>query len=148
MWQGAAYTFVLNDSGSFVQRELTAGDGAVGDLFGGNVAVGGTGTDATIVVGAPGKEVGGNGEQGAVYLYSPAADVPEQRLTASGGVARDAFGSSVAASGGGATTVIVVGAPTVGGIGKQGVAYAFVPGALASATLAGAPPTVLPSPHP
>jgi len=119
--QGAA--FVFRHSGElFVQDELTASDGAPGDWFGYGTAISGD----TVVVGAPGHDVGGNAEQGAVYVfgYSEGDWTQQAKLTASDGAAGDQFGTFVGISG----DTIAVSAPSrkVGANEYQGAVYVFV----------------------
>jgi hypothetical protein len=123
VYQGSAYVFVRR-GGSWVEsQKLTASDGAAGDLFGASVAVSG----ATIVVGAPGDDIGGNGDQGSAYVFERQGGswVETQKLTASDGAAGDEFGASVAASG--ATIVVGARGDTIGGNFLQGSAYVFEP---------------------
>ena len=47
------------------QAELTASDGAAGDDFGYSVAVSGS----TVIGGAPFRQFGSNGSQGAAYVF-------------------------------------------------------------------------------
>ena len=104
----------------YQQSQLTVGDRASGDFFGGAVAVDGN----TIVLGAqyhtvggktaPDRAVGGNvtpnistgGMQGAAYVFTRAGGqwIETQKLTASDGVALDQFGGVLAFDG---TTVMV-----------------------------------------
>jgi hypothetical protein len=119
--QGSAYVFE-RQGGSFVkQQELTARDGAAVDLFGESVAI----SDGTIVVGAPGRDIGSNDDQGSVYVFEREGGsfVEQQKLTASDGVVDDVFGSSVAIS----EATIVVGAPgrDIGSDLSQGSVYVF-----------------------
>jgi len=104
--------------------ELTASDGAAGDLMGESVAVSGS----TIVVGAPDHQVGANPQQGAVYVFTKPASgwanaTQTAELTASDGAASDMLGFSVAISG----QTIVAGAPqhVVGGSQLAGAVYVF-----------------------
>jgi hypothetical protein len=70
--QGAAYLYSFNGSSWAQQQELTASDGAAGDFFGA-VALSGN----LAVVGAYGKAVGSNLNQGAAYVFaSPFAFAP------------------------------------------------------------------------
>jgi hypothetical protein len=101
--------------------ELTAADGANGDLFGRSVAM----IQNTIVVGAPAHDQ----QVGAAYVFAKpqngwAHAVQTAKLTASDGQLADFFGSSVAIDG----DVIVVGAPgvTVDGIPDHGAVYVFI----------------------
>ena len=121
--QGSAYVFE-RQGGSFVeQQKLTASDGGAGELFGTSVAI----SEATIVVGAGGDDIGGNIDQGSVYVFERQGGsfVEQQKLTASDGAAFDNFGYSVAISG----PTIVVGAygDDIGGNADQGSAYVFAP---------------------
>jgi len=109
----------------FVQKaKLTASDGAAGDFFGEAVSISGN----TLVVGADNATVGGNGYQGAAYVFTGSGTgwanmTQTAKLTASDGAANDEFGWSVAISG----NTVVVGADyaTVGSNLKQGAAYVF-----------------------
>jgi FG-GAP repeat len=49
------------------EQKLTSSDGAAGDQFGNSVAFIGS----TIVVGAPGDDIGGNNNQGSAYVFEP-----------------------------------------------------------------------------
>ena len=124
----------VNDAGAqgqitidpFVQEaKLTASDGAAGSGFGSSVSISGN----TLVVGAPEATVGGNGGQGAAYVftesgYSWANMTKTAKLTASDGAAGDSFGSSVSISG----NTLVVGArqANIASNHEQGAAYVFV----------------------
>ncbi|MDX6637157.1 MAG: hypothetical protein QOJ01_668 [Solirubrobacterales bacterium] len=81
------------------QRDkLAAPDGAANDQFGTAVAVDGH----TLVVAAPGKQVGSNAGQGALYVYSDEDTGSWEKvatLTAKTGDAGDAMGSSTYGSG-------------------------------------------------
>jgi len=103
------------------EQKLTASEGAAFDNFGRSVAVSGS----TIVVGAPFDSIGGNVNQGSVYVFNRQGGswVETQKLTASDGTAGDFFGFSVAFS----SSTIVVGsiADTIGGNVNQGSAYVF-----------------------
>ncbi len=112
--QGAAYVFTCSATPCTwtQQQELTASDGASGDVFGTRVAVSG----ATAVIGAPGN----NSLQGAAYVFTcsgtPCTWTQQQELTAADGASRDEFGTRVAVSG---NTVII------GNNSSQGAAYVF-----------------------
>ena len=122
-FQGSAYVFVAPPggfAGALTETaKLTASeDGLANDAFGTSVAVSG----GTVVVGANGA----NSFQGSAYVFvTPpggfaGALTETAKLTASDGLASDAFGTSVAASGG----TVVVGAN--GANSFQGSAYVFV----------------------
>ncbi|HLN18373.1 MAG TPA: FG-GAP repeat protein [Acidimicrobiales bacterium] len=113
--QGAAYVFTGGTS--WVQSaELTAADGEIGDTFGWSVAVSG----GEIIVGAPGRNMGNGGFEGAAYLFTGGTSwVQTAELAAPDGAAGDEFGASVAISG----TTAAVGAP--GHATFQGAAYVF-----------------------
>jgi FG-GAP repeat protein len=125
---GAAYVFVKPPSGwanASNPVELTARDGADGDLFGWAVAISGD----TIVVGARNHSVGGNVLAGAAYVFEKPFfgwmdATQDAELTASDGAPGDNFGNSVAISG----DTIVVGPyqHQVGTNRNQGEAYVFV----------------------
>ena len=125
-YQGAAYVFT-NSAGSWSQQqELTASDGAGGDLFGNSVTLSSEGN--TALVGAYAHTVNGNRYQGAGYVFTNSAGSwsQQQELTASDGAESDYFGNSVTLSSDGNTAL--AGAPyhTVNGNANQGAAYTFV----------------------
>src|SRR5580704_3499918 len=95
-YQGAAYLFVRDPSGTWSQQqELTAADGVAGssdtgDVFGWSVSVSGS----TAVVGAWQKD----NHQGAAYVFvgeSSGTWIQQQKLTAADGTWGDSFGTSV-----------------------------------------------------
>jgi hypothetical protein len=110
--QGSAYVFARTSGSWTQQKKLTASDGVVGNGFGFRVGLDGD----TAVVGA----VTDNGGQGSAYVFTrTGGDWTEQKkLTASDGVAADAFGFWVGLDG----DTIVVGDPSDDG---QGSAYVF-----------------------
>jgi uncharacterized protein (DUF2345 family) len=126
--QRVVYVFVMPTGGwgNMTQTaELSASDGAGGNVLGASVAIDGN----TIVAGAPGANIGSNQLQGAAYVFvEPSggwADMTETaKLTASDGGSDAFFGSSVAISG----NTIAVGADgaTIGSNSYQGAAYMFV----------------------
>ncbi len=129
-YQGAAYVFTTTDNWTtHTQAELTASNGAANDLFGSSVALDLYGD--TALVGADGKTVGGNTQQGAAYWYTEptggwattSADAAE--LTASDGAANDYFGESVALSGDGSVRLVGAEGKTVGSNSAQGAAYVY-----------------------
>ncbi len=111
---GAAYVFVRTGTSWSRQQELTASDGASGDLFGYSVAVSGN----TALVGA----VGHASNQGYVYAFTRNGSVwtQQQEFTSGDGSAEDCFGCAVALRGGSA----IVGAP--GKFSGTGAGYAYV----------------------
>ena len=102
---GAAFVYELSDSGWTQVAELTASDGAAGDLFGKAVAVSGD----IVVVGAPGddNERGTNAGSAYIYLRGSMGWSEQARLISSDGAAEDQFGSAVAIDG----TTAAIGAP-------------------------------------
>jgi len=82
--QGGAYIYSGTNYGT--EKKLVASDHAAGDAFGTAVAMSGDGTK--VVVGAIGKQVGGNSQQGAAYIYSGTNYATEQRLSESDGLER------------------------------------------------------------
>ena len=121
--QGAVYVFVESNGTWTQQAELTASDGAGGDLFGSSVAVSGT----TALIGAESHQVGANRYQGAAYVFveSNGTWTQQAELTASDGVTGDNFGRSVAISG----STAIVGAlahPNSSTSLGAGAAYVFV----------------------
>jgi hypothetical protein len=119
--QGAAYVFTRSGATWTQQQKLTASDGAVVDFFASSVAISGD----TIVIGADYDDIGGNADQGSVYVFtrSGATWTQQEKLTASGGAAGDHFGGSVAICG----DTIVAGAINYGIYpnAPQGWAYIF-----------------------
>jgi len=125
---GAAFVWVRNGTDWAQEAKLLPNDGVIGDHFGYSVGV----STNTIVVGAPGKSIGTNRGQGAVYVFlRRGTDWSQaQRLTATdGGDADllnnlgDQFGFSVSINGGSA----IFGAPgkDIGSKIDQGAAYVF-----------------------
>ena len=120
---GAEYPVVVDP---FIeQAKLTASDGAAADQFGISVGISGD----VVVVGAVTHDVGANANQGSAYVFvKPPGGwgnmTETAKLTASDGMAHDAFGASVAISG----DTVVVGAyqDDVGSNMNQGSAYVFV----------------------
>jgi hypothetical protein len=120
-YQGAAYVFTCSGTPCTwrQQQELTAADGARGDVFGYSVAVSGK----TVIIGA----IGANSSQGAAYVFrcsgTPCTWRQQQELTSSDGARGDVFGTRVAVSG----ATVVIGAPgkTIGSNSLQGAAYVF-----------------------
>src|SRR4029077_14133473 len=101
------------------QQELTAADGARGDVFGYSVAVSGK----AAIIGA----IGNNSSRGAAYVFTcsgtPCTWTQQQELTAADGASGDVFGTRVAVSG--ATAVIGAPGKTIGFNSLQGAAYVF-----------------------
>ena len=103
------------------QAQLTAGDGAAGDLFGYSVALAGD----TALVGAYGNDIGAAANQGSAYVFTRSGTSWSQQaqLTAGDGAANDYFGYSVAVSGD--TALVGAYADDVGAAADQGSAYVF-----------------------
>lgn len=100
--------------------ELSTPNGAEGDQLGFGVAI----SDDTIVVGAPGREVGTNVNEGVLYVFTrPPSGWANTTLSAelvpTGGLASEDLGSTLAISG----DTIVAGAEGRGG--HRGVIYVF-----------------------
>jgi uncharacterized protein (TIGR03437 family) len=112
--QGSAYVLVRNGTVWTQQQELTASDGAAGDLFGHSVSVSGD----TAVIGAFGR----SSQSGAAYVFVRSGGVwsQQQELTAPDGRASEAFGVSVSVSG----DTAVIGAYNTDS--DRGAAYVFV----------------------
>jgi len=119
--QGSAYIFTGSGATWREAAQLTATGGASGDSFGISVAI----WRDTVVVGAPGDDVGGDAQQGSarVFVRSAAGWTQQAQLTAADGAADDLFGQAVAIRGG----TVVVGAPYdgVGDNAQQGSACVF-----------------------
>lgn len=119
--QGAAYVF-NKVGGSWNQTaKLTASDGQQYDYFGSAVALSGT----TVLVGAPYASIDGNGQQGAVYVFTETDGTwsQTQKLVASDGASGDYFGISVSISG--VTTLVGASQATVDDNEYEGAAYIF-----------------------
>jgi hypothetical protein len=100
--------------------ELRVANGSEGDELGFGVAISGN----TIVVGAPGRQVGANLNQGVLYVFTkPASGWAQATLSAelvpSGGLANEDLGSTLAISG----NTIVAGAEGRGS--HRGIIYVF-----------------------
>jgi hypothetical protein len=116
-YTGAAYVFTRSGTTWSQQQELTAGDGASGDLFGNSASLSRDGS--TALIGAYGK----SSLTGATYVFTRSGSTwsQQQELTASDAATNDAFGYSVSLSGGGSTGLI--GAPNKNA--GTGAAYVF-----------------------
>jgi hypothetical protein len=117
LWPVASEAGGANESAlnlAIQQAQLTAGDGAAGDMFGSAVAISGN----TAIVGSAVRDVA------YVFVRSGASWTQQARLTASDGVAGDQFGQSVALSGD--TAIIGAWYDDVGIRADQGSAYVFV----------------------
>jgi hypothetical protein len=125
--QGAVYVYTKPAGGwinATQSAELTTSNGAAADQLGSSVAI----SADTIASGSPQRTVGGNPDQGAVYVFTEPGGgwtdaTQTARLTASDGAAYDALGWTVAASG----DTIAAGAPlrTVGDNAAQGAVYVY-----------------------
>ncbi|TAE32990.1 MAG: hypothetical protein EAZ91_03785 [Cytophagales bacterium] len=99
--QGKAYIFTRSTGPIFTtwvqQANLSASDGAATDYFGESVSIAG----GYAMVGASGKDIGTNFNQGKAYIYVRAGTtwILQTSLTASDGAANDYFGVSVAIAG-------------------------------------------------
>jgi hypothetical protein len=128
--KGAAYVFVkpatgwakMTQTATLTSSSFNSGDS---DWFGQSISISGD----TIVVGAFGEAIDGNGDEGAAYVFvKPAGgwvDMTQTAtLTASDGEFNDELGISVSISG----HTIVAGAPgkTIGRNLNVGAAYVFV----------------------
>ena len=71
--QGATYVFTASGAAWTQQAELTAGDGALQDVFGHSIALSSDGN--TALVGAWGKTVNGQQAQGAAYVFTVSGGV-------------------------------------------------------------------------
>ncbi|MES2774625.1 MAG: FG-GAP repeat protein [Bacteroidota bacterium] len=99
--QGSAYVFAFNGT-SWIQRaKLYTDDGLAGDVFGTSVDIEDKTTGDFIIVGAPGRNIGANADEGAAYMYVSLNDpvnwlLSGAELTLSIGAANDKFGTCVA----------------------------------------------------
>ena len=112
---GSAYVFDVTTGQELLK--LTASDGAIGDSFGGTVAISGN----RAIIGADGDDDLGQ-SSGSAYVFDVSTGKELFKLTASDGEAWDAFGSSVALVG----DCAIVGAPNDDDFGNSsGSAYLF-----------------------
>ncbi len=99
--QGRAYIFTRSTTSIIQpwvqQANLSAFDGAAGDSFGRSISISG----GYAMVGASGKDIGTNFNQGKAYIYARTGTTwnLQTSLTASDGAANDFFGFSVAIAG-------------------------------------------------
>ena len=121
----ACIALMLVPSSAVAQRstpiQLLHPSGTESGFFGASVAVDGD----TMIVGAPGDDIGGMFDRGSAHIYrwDGATWALEATLLAADGVANEMFGSSVAVSG----DTVLVGMPEdVITNGNQGSAYIFV----------------------
>lgn len=122
--QGAAYVFVKNGTTWTQQFKLTASDGAKLDNFGNSVAINGN----IGIVGAHRADINGAVDRGAAYVFARNVNntwTQQAKLLASGGLANDNFGSSVA-SNSGDTVIIGAAFADIDGVLNRGAAYVFV----------------------
>ncbi|MBK8698507.1 MAG: FG-GAP repeat protein [Saprospiraceae bacterium] len=119
--QGKAYIFKRSGTSWTQQAGLTASDGATDDFFGSSVSISGD----YAVVGALGKDVASNTNQGKVYIFKRSGTSWTQQagLTASDGAVNDFFGRSVSISGDYAAVGVEV--KDVANNGDQGKVYIF-----------------------
>lgn len=118
---GAAYVFERT-GGSWVEAaKLFDPDGLCDDLFGWSIALDG----GTILVGAPGAEIGSDPNRGAAYVYRLVGGswLLERKLLASDGAHPDQFGWSVALDGD--TALIGAFQKFIDGTIREGAAYVF-----------------------
>ena len=103
------------------EQQITADDGATNAEFGAAVALHGT----TAMVGAQQATIGGNEDQGAVYVFDQSGGewTQSQKLTSDDGAAFDTFGDAVAFQGD--TAIVGAYAATVNDLAYQGTAYVF-----------------------
>ena len=121
---GAQYPLIVDPV--VEQAEVTASDGATGDLFGVSVALSSDGS--TALVGAYLKTVGVNSQQGAAYVFTRSSGIwsQQQELTPSDGAANYHFGYGVALSSDGNTALVGAYGKTVAPyLAAEGAAYVF-----------------------
>ncbi len=125
--EGDAYIYTKPAAGwkdtSAFDAELTASDAAHADEFGTSVAVSGD----VVVVGSPSHQVGGNPQQGQVYVFLKhgggwaTTATADALLTSNNSGAMGLFGDAVATSG----SAIIVGEPTYS-VGPISTGAAFI----------------------
>ncbi len=117
---GAVYPLTVDPLLASQVAKLIADDGGAGDVFGQPVLI----SEDTLVIGAHRADVGGNDEQGTVYVFERNRGGTDNwgqvaKLTASDGTAGDYFGCAVSLSG----DTVVVGAYQDDG--NRGSAHVF-----------------------
>ncbi|HKQ79544.1 MAG TPA: putative Ig domain-containing protein, partial [Blastocatellia bacterium] len=119
---GSAYVFTRNGAVWTLQQKITAPDAGWEDYFGYEMAFDGY----TLVVGAPGDDIGANNGQGSAYVYklNGAFWTLQQKLVADDSGQYKSFGKAFALDG----DMLVVGArdDRIGGNVAQGSAYVFI----------------------
>lgn len=119
--QGAVYIYNFDGTLWTQSAKLSASDGAAQDLFGRSVSLVGN----RLAVGATGADIGGNTNQGAVYIYDFNGSLWSQttKLTTSDGDSYDNFGGVVSLD----NNRVAVGAKyaQINGNSWQGAAYIF-----------------------
>jgi len=119
--QGTAHVFVRSAGVWSRQTPLNHALGAANDRFGESVAIDGN----SVIVGSSGRDVGGNADQGAAFVFVRVGSAWGQQtaLSAAGGLVDDHFGVAVHIDG----DVAVVGAPDddVGASVDQGSVFFF-----------------------
>lgn len=119
--QGKAYIFYRSGTSWTFQAGLTASDASWYENFGSSVSISGVYT----IIGAPGKMVEGNANQGKAYMFHRSGTVwtEEETFVDYYGSPNDNFGNSVSISG----NYAIVGAKNNSSGGKigQGKAYIF-----------------------
>ena len=109
---------------AWVGTEIVSSDYQPADCFGCSLAM--TPDGAMIVVGAIGKTIGGNPDQGKVYVFRwNGAAWDETSITASDGAAQDYFGYSLAVSSNGNTVAVGTWGKGAGSNAHQGKAYVY-----------------------
>lgn len=119
--QGSACIFTRSGGLWTLQTTLAAVDAAEDDLFGFSVAL----VEGAALVGAPGKTIGVNANQGAAYVFSGASGTWQQQamLVSNDGDVADLFGSSVAMFSG--TAIVGAYLGDAAGVQDSGTAYVF-----------------------
>ena len=119
---GSAYVFTRNGGVWTQQQKIIAPDAGWEDYFGYEIAFDGD----TLVVGAPGDDIGANNSQGSAYVYkrNGAFWTLQQKLIADDGGQYKSFGKAFALDG----DTLVVGAldDKIGANAAQGSAYVFM----------------------
>lgn len=118
-YQGAAYVFTYANGTWTQAQELLASDGT--NNFADSLALSGS----TVLIGASNATVGGNPDQGKVYVFTNSGGTwaQTQILTANDGGALEWFGNALAVDGD--TALIGDSGATIGGNNYQGAAYVF-----------------------
>jgi hypothetical protein len=122
--QGAVYAFTPTAT-AWAQAQKLTGACAPTASFGWANALSADGS--TAIIGAPNADLEGVLDVGSAYIFTRSGStwLPQARLVATDGAAKDTFGRAVAISADGSTVMVGAYGATVGGNLRQGAVYLF-----------------------